>query len=148
MILNHELILRLLKGTPLESLTEEQLDNAFVGEYPIIYGSNQLARKWERISQTERIKFDLKAMPFEELLDSWRFKILSKGKDHIEENSEKLEMITEAQGFIIDARLAFEDALAAKSMLMDVNPVVVKYEKEIRELKSQIKALNNCLECK
>lgn len=142
MILDYEETTRLLKGTPLESLTDEQLKDAFIGEFPITHGSNQFARRWRNISKDELIKFDLMAHPFQELMNRWH-NVLAKDP---KKNEDKLFLIERSREFVVGAKMAFQDNVAQKGLIQDCSHGFLKYEMENRKEKLEKVNLKENLE--
>ena len=140
MILDYEETRRLLKGTPLEAITDEQLKDIFIGEYPLLFGSKQLERIWDKCvrDETYQIK-ELRLIEAETILSHFKTLSLSKGSN---DTLNKLELVI---SLLNSFRKDFQTICTQAGIIKHQEKEILRYEIKLREQQERIKRLEKGL---
>lgn len=92
-------IQKLLSGTKLEGLTEQQLKEAMIGEYPISHGSKEFSRIWHNVMVKADERWKLKYFEIDCLLDDMLMKIYE-SKASNQKKKEQIEKVDALRSYI------------------------------------------------
>lgn len=124
---------KLLKGTPMESLTDKQINNVIIGEYPLTLSSSHIKALWDNALSKESVEMEhLRWVYIDSLLESMTFNAL-KARDNklyeaIEQTRKYAKKVWEHKGVI-----SFQ-----ADIIRQQEKDLFKYELEIRKLKGVI----------
>lgn len=136
MIVEYKALLKILDGTPLASLTKQQLQDAIIGEYPFIHSEKTLSNLWNRICGSEEIEItNLNLIQVESILSDFETLSLSKGN---QATADKIRFVR-AQLNALKVQNVISKAQA--QIIRDQELVILDYELKLRELKSSNEAL-------
>ena len=140
MILDYEETRRLLKGTPLEVITDDQLKDIFIGEYPLLFGSKQLERIWDRCVRDERYEVkELRLIEAETILSHFKTLSISKGSN---DTSNKLESVI---SLLNSFRKDFRTICTQAEIIKHQEKEILRYEIKAREQAQKIARLEKGL---
>lgn len=134
MLLDYSETRRLLKGTPLEGLTNKQLKDAFIGEYPAMFSDKQLKRIWNKAMRGEKYEIEkLRSLEALSYLDHFKQQSIKAKKP---ETVDMVENIQETINRLLEY-VAITQLLSNIQIHQDAE--LLKYELEQRRLKHVIK---------
>lgn len=133
-------IQKLLKDTKLADLTEKQLQDAIIGEYPISHGSSEFRRLWGRVMDKSGDKWLLDLVRIELLLDEMFMKIYSSkaSKEKKREQSDKIDAI---HNFIKEGIEMRKDREYLQAIVNDCQSLIADYEIKLRRKDIEIRLL-------
>lgn len=136
MIVEYKALLKILDGTPLASLTKQQLQDAIIGEYPFIHSEKTLSNLWNRICGSEEIEItNLNLIQVESILSDFETLSLSKGN---QATADKIRFVrTQLNALKVQNVISKAQA----QIIRDQELVILDYELKLRELKSSNEAL-------
>jgi len=140
MILDYDKLRYLLKDTPLQGLSDEQLYNVAIGEYPIMFGSKQFDRIWWTVIGSDKYQTELlRVQEAKDYLSSFRTKSI---KNKNTEVVDQLDTIESTINRMLEI-LATNEILS--TMQLSQERELVSYEIKLRELREQNKRLKDGL---
>lgn len=136
MILDYKELRQLFKGTPLESISDQKLNDVMVGEYPLMFSDKQLRRIWDRcISDNEGKLKEVKIKNAIIILSEFNALSISKGRL---DTSEALEAVISLLNSI---RFDYVTISTQSEIIKHQEREILRYEKKIREQAKQIELL-------
>ena len=136
MILDYKETRTLLKGTPLDGLTNQQLKEVFVGEYPLLYGSKQLERIWDKVTKEEIYELkELRVIEAEMILSHFKTLSLSKG------SNDTAEQLSDVISLLNSLRIDYRAICTQAEIIKHQEKEILRYERKLREQQERIKRL-------
>ena len=130
MLLDYNETRRLLKGTPLQSLTNQQLKDAFVGEYPMMFSDKQVSRLWDKAMDSDKVQLErIKAVEAQNYLQHFKNQSIKSGKIDTANQIEKIERTINN----LLQNVALVQLLSTMQLHQDME--IQRYEIELRRLK-------------
>lgn len=131
---------KLLEGTKLSGLTNNQLQEAMVGEYPISHGSKELGRLWAEVMWESDENWRLKFLEVDLLLDAMLNKIYE-SKLSADKKKEQIERIDVIRNYIKEGYRMRIDNDYLKGIVKDCQILIADYESKLRGKDIEIKHL-------
>lgn len=141
MKLKYSNIRTILSGTPLASLTDDQLKEHLIGEYPLIYSSKMLKKLWEEICLSDNILLKQVRVELSISILS-EFKTLSIAKGRLDTSEQLESVINDLRGIIEKDKML----LAQSKVIRDQELAILQYEIKIRDLQKENKTLKKTIQ--
>lgn len=137
-------IQKLLKGTKLEGLTENQLKEAMVGEYPISHGSKEFSRIWHDVMIRADERWKLKYFEIDCLLDDMLMKIYE-SKTTSEKKKEQINKVEALRSYNKESYQVRLNNDYLQSIVNDCQILLADYETQIRSRDVEIRSLKQSI---
>jgi len=125
-----------LSGTPLGSLTDKQLKDAIIGEYPLLYSDKMLKRLWHKVCGLQEIEISrIKAIEIESILSGLETRSLEKRRFDIADSLKAIRLHLNT----LHNQVSISKAQA--EIILNQESELLRYEIETRDLKNQIERL-------
>lgn len=129
MKLDHVKVRDLLKGTPMESLSNSQINNAIIGSYPLTISSKSMKSLWEACVSSKSYELEyLRWLEIDSLLSAMTMKTL-KAKNF--EQHEMIEKIRRYAKKNLDSKLVLK---SQEKIIRSQEEELLRYEIEVRQL--------------
>lgn len=139
-MLRFEEIQSLLKDTKLSGLSEQQIEQAMIGDYPVSHGSVEIKRLWEKTVKSYGDAYLLELIQVDYLLDGMITKIYQSKADPKVKN-EQAEKVLRIKDYLNLCKERMIEAEALKQIVKDCQGLISNYESKIRKQQIEIESL-------
>lgn len=139
-MLKYNEIQKLLSGTKLSGLTDNQIEEAIIGQYPLSHSSKEIERLYHSILKQADEGWKLKYLEIDLLLDGMLNKVLT-AKISLDKTNEQIEKIEAIRGYLNESYKNRIDLEFLKGMINESNLLLSSYESKLRSKDLEIKNL-------
>jgi hypothetical protein len=133
-------IKKLLKDTKLSGLSEQQIQEALIGSYPLSHGSEEIKRLWEKTIESYGDAYLLELVQVDCLLDGMITKIYqSKADPKVKE--EQAEKVLRIKEYLNTCKSRMIESEGLKQIIKDCQVLIADYETKIRKQQIEIESL-------